>query len=208
MSPSSAVSVVVLTTIAYFVIRIWSISPEAVGFVGQFFDAVLIAFIGFIIYDGIRVVIDRRIWEEGDSFEAAEPGDEGSAKSSSRLATLLPLARNFMLITVAVMTVMIVAAELGVNIAPLFAGAGVVGLAVGFGAQTLIADIFSGAFFPDRRRVPQGRLRGDGKRARHGRENLRSVHAVASPYGTAAYDPLQSDHPSDELFARLGDDES
>jgi small-conductance mechanosensitive channel len=42
---------------------------------------------------------------------------------------------------------MVVLSELGVNIAPLFAGAGVVGLAVGFGAQTLIRDIFSGAFY-------------------------------------------------------------
>ncbi len=42
---------------------------------------------------------------------------------------------------------MIVLSQLGIDIAPLFAGAGVVGLAVGFGAQTLIRDIFSGAFF-------------------------------------------------------------
>ena len=37
--------------------------------------------------------------------------------------------------------------EVGINVSPLFAGAGVVGLAVGFGAQTLVRDIFSGAFF-------------------------------------------------------------
>jgi small-conductance mechanosensitive channel len=37
--------------------------------------------------------------------------------------------------------------QLGINVSPLFAGAGVVGLAVGFGAQTLVRDIFSGAFF-------------------------------------------------------------
>ena len=39
--------------------------------------------------------------------------------------------------------------ELGINVSPLFAGAGVVGLAVGFGSQTLVRDIFSGAFLPD-----------------------------------------------------------
>ena len=43
--------------------------------------------------------------------------------------------------------VLIVLLELGINVSPLFAGAGVVGLAVGFGAQTLVRDIFSGAFF-------------------------------------------------------------
>jgi small-conductance mechanosensitive channel len=45
------------------------------------------------------------------------------------------------------MAVMIGLSQLGLDIAPLFAGAGVIGLAVGFGAQTLVRDIFSGAFF-------------------------------------------------------------
>jgi small-conductance mechanosensitive channel len=45
------------------------------------------------------------------------------------------------------MATMILLSRLGVDIAPLFAGAGVVGLAIGFGAQTLIRDMFSGGFF-------------------------------------------------------------
>jgi small-conductance mechanosensitive channel len=45
------------------------------------------------------------------------------------------------------MSVLSVLAALGVNIGPLLAGAGVVGLAIGFGAQTLVRDIFSGAFY-------------------------------------------------------------
>ena len=45
------------------------------------------------------------------------------------------------------MAAMTVLAALGVNIGPLLAGAGVVGLAVGFGAQTLVRDIISGAFY-------------------------------------------------------------
>ena len=52
-----------------------------------------------------------------------------------------------MLITILVIAAMIGLSELGIDIAPLFAGAGVIGLAIGFGAQTLIRDIFSGAFF-------------------------------------------------------------
>ena len=68
-------------------------------------------------------------------------------QGQSRLATLLPLFRNFLLITIVVISGMIILAEMGVDIAPLFAGAGVIGLAIGFGAQTLIRDVFSGAFF-------------------------------------------------------------
>lgn len=142
-----AATLLVFAIVAYGLVRVWSLSPTAVAYLWQFFDILAVGFIGYVVYQGIKVFIDRKIWEEGDTAEAPEPGDEGSGQSASRLATLLPLARNFLLITIAVMTIMIVAAEFGVNIAPLFAGAGVVGLAVGFGAQTLIADIFSGAFF-------------------------------------------------------------
>jgi small-conductance mechanosensitive channel len=72
-----------------------------------------------------------------------EPGGHGV----SRLGTLLPLVRNVLIVTIIVIAAMIVLSNLGVDIAPLFAGAGVIGLAVGFGAQALIRDIFSGGFF-------------------------------------------------------------
>lgn len=110
-------------------------------------DILIVGFLGYLAFEAIKIAIDRKIEAEG-GFEAPEPGDEGGAAgSASRLATLLPMFRNFLLITVAVIVGMIILSQLGVDIAPLFAGAGVVGLAVGFGAQTLIRDIFSGAFF-------------------------------------------------------------
>lgn len=60
---------------------------------------------------------------------------------------MLPLFRGAILAVVVVSIILIVLLELGINVSPLFAGAGVVGLAVGFGSQTLVRDIFSGAFF-------------------------------------------------------------
>ena len=48
---------------------------------------------------------------------------------------------------IAVTVILLIAMKIGVNVAPLFAGAGIVGLAIGFGAQTLVRDILSGAFF-------------------------------------------------------------
>jgi len=71
---------------------------------------------------------------------AAEPG------TGKRLLTLLPLLRNAMRVVLGVLVIMIVLSELGVDIAPLLAGAGVVGLAVGFGAQTLVKDVITGVF--------------------------------------------------------------
>lgn len=65
---------------------------------------------------------------------------------SARIRTLLPLIRNALLILISVMATLIVLSEIGIDIAPLLAGAGVVGLAVGFGAQSLVKDVITGAF--------------------------------------------------------------
>jgi small conductance mechanosensitive channel len=65
---------------------------------------------------------------------------------SARLRTLLPLIRNALMIVIAVMATLVVLSEIGVDIAPLLAGAGVAGLAIGFGAQSLVKDVITGAF--------------------------------------------------------------
>jgi moderate conductance mechanosensitive channel len=65
---------------------------------------------------------------------------------SGRMRTLLPLLRNAFRITMGVLVLMVVLSEIGLDIAPLLAAAGVVGLAVGFGAQTLVKDIITGVF--------------------------------------------------------------
>lgn len=63
-----------------------------------------------------------------------------------RWRTLLPLFRNAFRIVLTVLVAMLVLSELGIDIVPLIAGASVVGLAVGFGAQTLVKDIITGVF--------------------------------------------------------------
>jgi small conductance mechanosensitive channel len=69
-----------------------------------------------------------------------------SVKRSQRLATLLPLLRNALRILLIVVVSLIVLSEIGVDIGPLLAGAGVIGLAIGFGAQTLVKDVITGVF--------------------------------------------------------------
>ncbi|MFS4582135.1 mechanosensitive ion channel domain-containing protein [Phaeobacter sp. C3_T13_0] len=110
-------------------------------------DVIVILFIGYIVYHIARIWIDSKIDEEVGDMPVGELGDEGGAGGASRLATLLPLFRGAILAVVVVSITLIVLLELGINVSPLFAGAGVVGLAVGFGSQTLVRDIFSGAFF-------------------------------------------------------------
>jgi small conductance mechanosensitive channel len=65
---------------------------------------------------------------------------------SARARTLLPLLRTTVMIVIIVMVSLIVLSQLGVNIAPLLAGAGVVGLAIGFGSQALVKDVITGLF--------------------------------------------------------------
>jgi moderate conductance mechanosensitive channel len=124
----------------------WGVPLAGSGsLIGSFIEVLLVMFLGYMAYEAVKIVIDRQIAKESpaEQDEEAEVGGAGE----SRIATLLPIFRNFLLITIVVIAAMVVLSELGVNIAPLFAGAGVVGLAIGFGAQTLIRDIFSGAFY-------------------------------------------------------------
>ncbi|HIJ61440.1 MAG TPA: mechanosensitive ion channel [Rhodospirillaceae bacterium] len=77
----------------------------------------------------------------------AQTDAEGNAVArSARARTLLPLARNALLVVLVILVSLIVLAELGINIAPLLAGAGVIGVAIGFGSQKLVQDVITGAF--------------------------------------------------------------
>jgi small-conductance mechanosensitive channel len=98
----------------------------------------------------------------------AAPGDDDdeTGERVSRLATLLPLLRNLVLISIGLVALVVTLSSLGVNLAPILAGLGVIGIALGFGAQNLVRDIISGIFFlmEDAFRVGEyidtGRLRG------------------------------------------------
>ncbi|MBN6043806.1 mechanosensitive channel protein [Citrobacter sp. ku-bf4] len=70
----------------------------------------------------------------------------GRPLPSARTRTLLTLFRNALAVIISTITIMIVLSEIGVNIAPLLAGAGALGLAISFGAQTLVKDIITGVF--------------------------------------------------------------
>lgn len=65
---------------------------------------------------------------------------------TARETTLLSLFRNAATVTVIVLTLMFCLSELGLNIGPLLASAGVLGLAIGFGAQKMVQDIITGIF--------------------------------------------------------------
>lgn len=142
-----AAAITIAAIAAWAIFAVWGVNLAQSGTIAHaVWEVVLIVFLAWLAFEAVDIAIDRKIEDEGGYITAA-PGEEGSGGGTSRLTTLLPLFRNFLLIVIVIIASMIALAELGVDIAPLFAGAGVLGLAIGFGAQSLIRDIFSGAFF-------------------------------------------------------------
>lgn len=85
--------------------------------------------------------MERRLVERGK-----QQGDVPS-EAGKRAETLVRLLRQAVMIVVWVMALLVILNELGVSVAPILASAGVLGLAVGFGAQNLVRDVISGFFF-------------------------------------------------------------
>lgn len=116
---------------------------------GVFFDTLLILTVAIIFWQFISTWIERKIQEAiPPETDKKEDDDEwGSAATRGRSYTLLPMLRRFIGTVLVTMVTMTILSSTGVDIGPLLAGAGVIGLAVGFGAQKLVADMFSGFFY-------------------------------------------------------------
>jgi moderate conductance mechanosensitive channel len=106
-------------------------------------SAIVIILVADFLWRLARALIDHKI--AGAVGAADIEGEE--ARRRARLRTLLPILRNMLLVVVIAVAAMMVLSSLGVEIGPLIAGAGVIGVAVGFGAQTLVKDIISGVFY-------------------------------------------------------------
>jgi small-conductance mechanosensitive channel len=99
---------------------------------GPALEITVVVLLADLVWLWAKTAIDRR-------GAVSDPG--------TRLATLLPLLRKAILAIIVVTATLISLSSLGINIAPLLAGAGVVGIAIGFGAQTVVRDIVSGIFY-------------------------------------------------------------
>jgi len=129
-------------------IDLFALAARGMGsrFAAAMIDVAVTLLLAYLAWEFARTAIDRRLAREATAKAVSDAGEIGGT-GASRLATLLPLARVFISVTIVVMATMTVLSALGVSIGPLLAGAGVVGLAVGFGSQTLVRDIISGAFY-------------------------------------------------------------
>jgi len=148
-------------------------------------NVVAVLLLADLIWVWARTAIDRHL----AGYVAPPPGEAPGPEA--RMATLLPLMRNILLVTILVIGGLTMLSSIGVNIAPLLAGAGIVGVAVGFGTQSLVRDIVSGIFFlvDDAFRVGEyveiGNLRGTVEsmslRSMRVRHHRGAVHTI--PFG-------------------------
>lgn len=114
-------------------------------------EVAVILFVAYALWQAIRIAIDRQIDTEDAAYAAEHGADAMEAEQGgaglSRARTLLPLAKRAVLIALGTLVLLVALSALGVDTGPLLAGAGVVGLAIGFGSQTLVRDIVTGFFF-------------------------------------------------------------
>ncbi len=130
-----SVVLLVLDTWGAFNLAAWYASESGRTIVGTLFSVAMILLLAIALWLTLASLIEHKL---NPSANHAIP--------SARAQTLLSLFRNALAITLLTMTIMIVLAEIGINIGPLIAGAGVLGLAIGFGAQKLVQDIITGIF--------------------------------------------------------------
>ena len=136
------VRIVITVAVLVAILQIWRIADVAAWLasdlgqrvVATVISVTLILLATGLVYLAVQSWIEYRLNPHVGSIATA------------RERTLLALFRNAFTIVLGVLVFMLILSELGVNIGPLLAGAGVIGLAVGFGARKLVEDVITGAF--------------------------------------------------------------
>ncbi len=137
--------IVLAAFVFFYLLAIWGVDIQfGIAVTKAAFNILIVVLICYVFWEVISAMIQRRLAVEMP--ETDEDMEEGGA-GGSRIGTLLLLLRKFMLAVIIVMATLIMLSSIGVNIGPLIAGAGVIGLAIGFGAQTLVKDIIAGVFY-------------------------------------------------------------
>lgn len=132
---------------AELAMRVWGTSLWAVGGSAGISQQIAKGVIGL----GVTFLLAWLVWILADTaikhaLLRSSRRHGRRVNASARAQTITPLLRNTVFVTIAVIAIIIALANLGVNVTPLLAGAGVIGLAVGFGAQTLVQDLITGLF--------------------------------------------------------------
>lgn len=141
----------VFCVLVAWLLNLWGYPlPFAQHAIRAIFESLVVLTLALLFWQYASSYIEKKIEDATPKNDAsAEDSDDefGGAVPTGRSHTLLPMLRKVIASVLIVMVVLVVVSSFGVNIGPLLAGAGVVGLAVGFGAQKLVSDVLSGFFF-------------------------------------------------------------
>ena len=207
----------ILIILAVFLIAgIYGINFDALaseGFGAQIasnmIETILILAAGYFAWEIATLWVNRKLASEQTAAGVDLNADDAfGAAGGSRLSTILPLLLKVIQVTIIVLTVLLALDQTGINITPLLAGAGIAGLAIGFGAQTLVRDVVAGIFFlfDDAFRTGEYIEAGDTKgtvekisiRSVQLRHHRGAVHTV--PYGEI---PKVTNHSRDWAIMKL-----
>lgn len=143
---STGFRLLVMAATVFVFLRIWGVDIQfGRAAVKAALSIMLTLVLAYIFWVFISNYIESRLKDDQGDEDHGE-GD-GGGPGGDRFSTLLQLVRKFIFAAIAVVTVLVILSSLGVDIGPLIAGASVFGIAIGFGAQTLVKDIISGIFF-------------------------------------------------------------
>lgn len=152
----------------------WYDSAAGAQTLGSIIDILVVLIVATTLWILLASLIEQRLQTRAN----------GSAATAARAETLLGLFHTALAITILVITTMIVLSEIGVDIGPLIAGAGVIGLALGFGSQKLVQDVITGVFIQLENAMNTGEfVEAGGLAGTVERVGIRSV-ALRDLYGT------------------------
>ena len=111
---------------------------------GSVISAALALYVAYVLWQIVLIHTDHR------NYAAQAPqatGYSGPLPVASRIQTMMPVVRIFMLVLIALVAALVALSSLGVDTTSLIAGASIFGLAISFGSQSLVHDVVSGIFF-------------------------------------------------------------
>lgn len=129
----------IIGVMAYTIAKIWDIESvvdifESNGmksFLTSSITVFVVAILAALIWEGVGIYLSYILKQADD-------------KNQTRVKTLLPLIRNIVLSVFGLLFGLVIMSEMGLNVAPFLAGAGVLGVAIGFGAQSMVKDFLTG----------------------------------------------------------------
>ncbi|MBB4261028.1 MULTISPECIES: mechanosensitive ion channel domain-containing protein [unclassified Bradyrhizobium] len=127
------------------VLEVWGVDAIVWFYGGQIGSRLISA----VVTIGLAVLIAAAIWEASNALldrQINTLSRDGHYARAARLRTFQPMLRTALLCLIATVVGLTALSEIGVNVAPLLAGAGIVGIAIGFGSQKLVQDLITGLF--------------------------------------------------------------